>query len=82
MEEIRMNKGSWGKVRAFFDFKTSDGLVVKGFKLIEGIDGMFVGLPSQQDKDGEYYPTVNCDKEVMYKIQNIAEGKYAKGDSF
>jgi len=31
-----MNKGQWGKLRAFFDLKTSDGFVIKGFKLVEG----------------------------------------------
>ena len=26
-----MNKGSWGKVRAFFDLTTSEGFTIKGF---------------------------------------------------
>ena len=78
MEIERMKAGSWGKIKAFFDVKTSDCLVVKGFKLIEGIDGIFAALPSQQDKDGEYYPTVNCDKDVLYGIKDIAMSKYKK----
>ena len=36
MKIERMNKGSWGKLRAFFDLKTSDGFVIKGFKIETG----------------------------------------------
>ena len=32
-----MNKGNWGKIRAFFDLQTEDGFTLKGFKLVEGI---------------------------------------------
>mgnify|MGYP001208575206 CR=1 FL=1 len=58
MKIDRMNKGSWGKVRAFFDLTTQDGFIIKGFKLIEGINGLFVSMPSQKGNDDEYYDTV------------------------
>jgi len=54
MKISRMNKGEWGKVRAFFDLTTSDGFTIKGFKLVEGISGLFVGFPSAKGTDGEY----------------------------
>ena len=50
-----MNKGEWGKIKAFFDLRTEEGFVIKGFKLIHGINGLFVGNPSQKGNDGEYY---------------------------
>ena len=53
MKIERMNKGSWGKVRAFFDLATSDGFIIKGFKLIEGINGLFVSMPSQKGNDDD-----------------------------
>ena len=53
MKIERMNKGSWGKVRAFFDLTTQDGFTIKGFKLIEGINGLFVSMPSQKNKDAK-----------------------------
>ena len=34
MKIERINKGSWGKIRAFFDIRTEEGFVVKGFKII------------------------------------------------
>ena len=53
-----MNKGSWGKIRAFFDLRTEEGFTMKGFKLVEGINGLFVGFPSQKGSDDEYHDTI------------------------
>ena len=53
-----MNKGEWGKIRAFFDMKTEEGFILKGFKLINGTNGMFVGFPSQKGQDDQYYDTI------------------------
>ena len=73
-----MNKGQWGKLRAFFDLKTSDGFIIKGFKLVEGISGLFVGMPSTQGKDGEYYDTVFADKDLRDELQQVALRAYGQ----
>ena len=45
MKIDRMNKGNWGKVRAFFDLVTSEGFTIKGFKLIyNGRNGNFIDM--------------------------------------
>ena len=73
MKIERMNKGSWGKVRAFFDLTTQDGFIIKGFKLIEGINGLFVSMPSQKGNDDEYYDTVWVDsKQLRDELNQLA----------
>ncbi|MFQ5448633.1 MAG: septation protein SpoVG family protein [Saprospiraceae bacterium] len=72
----RMNKGSWGKIRAFLDVRTEDGFVIKGFKLVEGVNGLFVGFPSQKGNDGEYHDTVWADKEVKDALTQLAMKEY------
>ena len=74
----RMNKGDWGKVKAFFNVKTSEGFSIKGFKLVEGVNGMFVGFPSEKDKEGEYRDTVFADKQLRQKLNDIAIQEYGK----
>lgn len=74
----RINKGNWGKIRAFFDLKTEDGFIIKGFKLIEGINGMFVGFPSQKNKDNEYFDTVIADRDVKEKLTQLAIKEYGQ----
>ena len=77
MKIERMNKGSWGKVRAFFDLATSDGFIIKGFKLIEGINGLFVSMPSQKGNDDEYYDTIWVEsKQLRDDLNTMAINQY------
>ena len=82
MKIERMNKGSWGKVRAFFDLSTKEGFTIKGFKLIEGINGLFVSNPSQKGNDNEYYDTIWIDsKELREQLNQLAINTYNEGMS-
>ena len=72
----RMNKGSWGKVRAFFDVTTEEGFTLKNFKLVEGINGLFVSMPSEKNKDGDYNDTVFADKVLREKLNKTALDQY------
>ena len=80
MKIERMNKGSWGKVRAFFDIRTEEGLVVKGFKIMEGINGLFVSMPSQKGKnqqgEDEWFDTVWVEKDLRDQLNQMALNEY------
>ena len=78
MKIERINKGNWGKLRAFFDLKTSDGFIIKGFKIVEGINGLFVGMPSVQNKEGEYYDSVFADKDLRDELEKLAIREYGQ----
>ena len=73
-----MNKGSWGKIRAFFDLQTEEGFIIKGFKLVEGINGLFVGFPSQKGSDDEYHDTVWADRDVKELVNQLAIKNYGQ----
>tara|TARA_Y100001968_G_C19288460_1_gene682956 strand:- start:106 stop:459 length:354 start_codon:yes stop_codon:yes gene_type:complete len=73
-----MNKGSWGKIRAFFDLQTDDGFTIKGFKLVEGINGLFVGFPSQKGSDDEYHDTVWADRDLKEQVNQLAIKSYGQ----
>ena len=72
MKVERMTKGDWGKVKAFFNVETSEGFAMRGFKLVEGINGLFVGFPSQKDKEGEYRDTIFANKDLKMKLNELA----------
>ena len=76
MKIDRMNKGEWGKLRAFFDLRTSEGIVIKGFKRVEGVNGLFAGMPSQKGKDDEYFDTVFMEREIRDKLNDLAMDEY------
>ena len=73
-----MNKGNWGKIRAFFDLQTEDGFTLKGFKLVEGINGLFVGFPSQKGSDEEYHDTVWADRDIKEQVNQLAIKTYGQ----
>ena len=81
MKISRMNRGNWGKVRAFFDIATSDGFTIKGFKIIEGINGLFVSMPSQKGKDDEYFDTVWLERELRDSLNQFALDEYNSGNT-
>ena len=77
MKISRMNRGNWGKVRSFFDLTTQDGFTIKGFKLIEGINGLFVSMPSQKGNDDEYYDTIWVEsKQLREELSTLAIAEY------
>ena len=79
MKIERINKGTWGKVRAFFDVRTEEGIVVKGFTLVEGINGQFVGFPSKKnEQSGEYMPTVWADEPIRAELLQLATRAYGQ----
>ena len=73
-----MNKGNWGKIRAFFDLQTEDGFTLKGFKLVEGINGLFVGFPSQKGSDDEYRDTIWAERDLKDELSQMAIKEYGQ----
>jgi len=75
---VRMNKLAEGKVKAFVDIDFC-GLVVKGFKVVEGNEGLFVGYPDVKDKTDKYRKTVfPSDVNVRQEIEKTILDCYNK----
>ena len=80
MKVGRMKTGEWGKLRAFFDLEVG-GFTIKGFKIVEGSNGLFVSMPSQKNEEGEYNDIVWTDKDTRSKLNEVALEAYSKGDT-
>lgn len=81
MKVVRMvplENSAGGKVAAFFDIQTNDEIVIKGFRLINGANGLFISAPDEKGKDGKYYESVILPKEMKSSLQNIAIEEYNK----
>jgi DNA-binding cell septation regulator SpoVG len=76
MKIENMKKGDWGKVKAFFDIKTAEGFTMKGFKLVEGVNGIFAGFPSKAGQDGEYHDTVWAERDLKDEVSSLATKLY------
>ena len=80
MKIVRMNplKNSASKTVAYFDMQTNDGIVIKGFRIVNGTNGLFVSSPDEKGKDGKYYESVILPKEMKDQLQQIALEEYNK----
>ena len=81
MEVIKYTKLDNGNnTKGFLTIKTSEGFEMKGFKLIEGENGLFVGAPSQKGKDEKWYDMVWIPKELNEKLVELASTQIDLGN--
>ena len=72
-----MTKGNWGNVKAFFDLKTEDGFLITGMKIVDGVNGKFIGFPSKKnEQEGKYSEIVRAEKETREKAEKLALEHY------
>jgi DNA-binding cell septation regulator SpoVG len=69
------------KVKAFFDVGLDNGIVIKGFKIAQGPSGLFVGMPSEKDKDGKWWDRVVIPRELKEELNQLAVDEYQKTSS-
>ena len=79
IEEMHLAGGS-SKIKAYFDLLTEEGITVKGFKITEGPNGLFVGMPSEQDRNnkGKYWDRVTMSRELRDELLQLALVEYKK----
>jgi len=61
--EVRLTLRSEDRLKAFVSITFDDAFVVRGLKVIEGNNGLFVAMPSRRRKDGEF-------RDIAHPINN------------
>ena len=64
--DIRKITGD-GSLRAFADVRVCEGLIVKGFCVMQGKSGIFVSMPRKASKDGRWFDIL--EPSEMFKRQ-------------
>ncbi len=74
----RMNRlDGEGTAKAFCDVAVGEAFLLKGIKVVEGKKGLFVSMPREQGKDGNWYDTiVPLTKEARQQVSEIVLGAY------
>lgn len=86
MQVTALRLVNFGKIRARVDIKTSEGFTIKGFKVIEGENGYFVGMPSERTKSGKYIDIVQISDPMLKEmveslVMDAYEAKLNKQDA-
>ena len=66
------------KTAAFFDIQTEEEIIIKGFRLVNGTNGMFISAPDEKGKDGKFYDKVIVPKEIKNELEKMALEEYAR----
>jgi len=63
-------------LKAFVDISLG-GVIIKGLRVVNGKNGLFLGMPKHQGKDGKWYPTVYPEtKELQQELEELVLGAY------
>jgi len=66
-----------GALKAFCDISVLDSLVINGLRVVEGKEGLFVGMPQEAGKDGKWYNTViPLRREIKDEIEKVVLEAY------
>lgn len=64
-------------LKAFADVAINDAVLIKGIKVIEGREGLFMSMPQDQGKDKKWYESVRClSNEVRQQIADVVLTAY------
>lgn len=59
-----------GKCKAIADVRIGEGLVIRGFFVYQGKNGVFVSLPRKANKDGKWYDIIECEDDLKRTIED------------
>ncbi len=66
-----------GSLRAYCDLVISDTFLVKGLRVVDGKNGLFVSMPRQQTKQGKWFDSVETlTKETKSEVDRIVLDAY------
>lgn len=61
-----------GALKAFCDIVVSNIVLVKGLRIVEGRNGLFVRMPARVGKDGKWYESITpMNKEIRDNLNEI-----------
>ena len=61
--EVRLTLREEERLKAFVSITFDDAFVIRGLKVIDGNNGLFVAMPSRRRKDGEF-------RDIAHPINN------------
>jgi len=64
-------------LKAFADIAVNDSILIKGVRVMDGKNGLFVSMPREQGKDKKWYDSVRClNKDVQQQLAEAVLDAY------
>ena len=70
-----------GSLKAFCDLVVGERLLIKGLRVVEGKNGLFVSMPREQGKDAKWYDNVVAlTKETKQELNRVVLDAYQQSE--
>ncbi len=67
------------RIKAFVDISINDALLIKALRVIQGKNGLFVSMPTEQGKDEKWYERVRClNNDIRDEIAKAVLAAYSE----
>ncbi len=67
------------RIKAFVDISINDALLIKGLRVVQGKNGLFVSMPVEQGRNEKWYERVRClNKDIRNEIANTVLAAYSQ----
>ncbi len=75
--EVRVRIKNEEKLKAFVNITIDNAIAVRGLKVIEGKNGLFVSMPNRKRKDGKFEDIVHpINNETRQKMEEVILNAY------
>ena len=77
--EVRVTLREEPRLKAFVNVTFDDDFVVRGMKVIEGKNGLFVAMPSRRSKDGTFRDIAHpINNDMRKRLEDVVLEEYRK----
>jgi len=75
--EVKVHPINEERLKAFVTIVIEDCMVVRDIKIIAGVHGLFVAMPSKRRNDGQYKDTVHpLNQETRARLEKLIFDEY------
>jgi stage V sporulation protein G len=75
--EVKIQAVEEDKLKAYVTIVIEDCFVIRDIKIISGVNGLFVAMPSKRRKDGQFKDIVHpLNQETRAKIEKLVFDEY------
>ncbi len=60
MKIHRLPQTDGNRIKAFVDLGVNDAILIKGIRVVDGKEGLFVSMPQELGKNERWYERVRC----------------------
>ena len=68
-----------GSLKAYCDLMVGNVFLIKGLRVVEGKNGLFVSMPRQQSKGGKWFDSVQTlTKDIKMDVERLVLAAYTE----